>query len=190
MIEKLFSFNLFCSLAVCGVLFSFPREIAALLSPNPDIAVYIRLLAPVVPVMYLDTAVDCILKGLDEQVAVMRYNVADAALSMLSVYLLLPVMGIKGYILVILLSEVFNFSLSVGRLCKVSRFPFDLYERLGKPLLCICISTLTVKLLLRAGFLPAGGFGRAAAAVLCSVGGYLLLLRLSGYRAAPDGAQA
>ena len=31
LIERLLSFNLFCSLAVCGVLFSFPRELAALI---------------------------------------------------------------------------------------------------------------------------------------------------------------
>ncbi len=188
LMERLISFNLLCSLGVCGVLFSFPRQIAAFLSPNPDLAVYIRLLAPVVPVMYLDTAVDCMLKGLDEQVAVMRYNVLDAAGSMLCVYCLLPVWGIKGYLLVIVCSEVFNFSLSLSRLASVSRFPFDLYEKLLKPLCCIGISALSVKLLLRAGVLPSlPGLAGAALPILLSAAGYLALLRLSGYSGRPVG---
>ncbi len=183
LMERLISFNLFCSLAICGILFSFPQQIASFLSPNPDVAVYIRLLAPVVPVMYLDTAVDCMLKGLDEQVAVMRYNVLDAATSMFSVYFLLPVLGIKGYIFVIIFSEVFNFFLSLSRLVKVSRFSFDLYEKLFKPLCCISISVLLVKLLFRSGVLPSiNGVLGAAMPIVLSSAGYLLLLRLTDYQ--------
>ena len=101
--------------------------------------------------MYLDTAVDCMLKGMDEQLSVMRYNVVDAALSMALVYILLPIMGIKGYILVICLSEVFNFSLSLGRLIKVTKFELDLTERVVKPILCIAISVLATKIMSHAG---------------------------------------
>ena len=147
----MFSLNLFCSLGICGALFAFANEIGTALSPNPDVGVYIRLLAPVIPIMYLDTAVDCMLKGMDEQLSVMRYNVVDAALSMALVYILLPIMGIKGYILVICLSEVFNFSLSLGRLIKVTKFELDLTERVVKPILCIAISVLATKIMSHAG---------------------------------------
>ena len=92
----------------------------------------------------------------DEQLSVMRYNVADAAISMVLVYLLLPVLGIKGYILVIVLSEVFNFSLSLGRLIRVAKFEVDITERVVKPLLCAAISVLAARILSRAG-LPLPG---------------------------------
>lgn len=181
LIQRMFALNLCCSIGVCGVLFAFSHEIGAAVSQNPDVGVYIRLLAPVVPVMYLDTAVDCMLKGMDEQLAVMRYNVADAAISMVLVYLLLPVLGIKGYILVIVLSEVFNFSLSLGRLIRVAKFEVDITERVVKPLLCAAISVLAARILSRAGLpLPGSPIGFALLLALVSAGCYLLLLHLAG----------
>ena len=181
LIERMFSLNLFCSLGICGALFAFANEIGAALSPNPDVGVYIRLLAPVIPIMYLDTAVDCMLKGMDEQLSVMRYNVVDAALSMALVYILLPIMGIKGYILVICLSEVFNFSLSLGRLIKVTKFELDLTERVVKPILCIAISVLATKIMSHAGlFSDATVLLGACAPVAAAAVLYLLLARLCG----------
>ncbi len=181
LIERMFSLNLFCSLGICGALFAFANEIGAALSPNPDVGVYIRLLAPVIPIMYLDTAVDCMLKGMDEQLSVMRYNVVDAALSMALVYILLPIMGIKGYILVICLSEVFNFSLSLGRLIKVTKFELDLTERVVKPILCIAISVLATKIMSHAGlFSDATVLLGACAPVAAAAVLYLLLTRLCG----------
>lgn len=181
LIQRMFALNLCCSIGVCGVLFAFSHEIGAAVSQNPDVGVYIRLLAPVIPVMYLDTAVDCMLKGMDEQLSVMRYNVADAAISMVLVYLLLPVLGIKGYILVIVLSEVFNFSLSLGRLIRVAKFEVDITERVVKPLLCAAISVLAARILSRAGLpVPGSPIGFALLLALVSAGCYLLLLHLAG----------
>ena len=181
LIQRMFALNLCCSIGVCGVLFAFSHEIGAAVSQNPDVGVYIRLLAPVIPVMYLDTAVDCMLKGMDEQLSVMRYNVADAAISMVLVYLLLPVLGIKGYILVIVLSEVFNFSLSLGRLIRVAKFEVDITERVVKPMLCAAISVLAARILSRAGLpLPGSPIGFALLLALVSTGCYLLLLHLAG----------
>lgn len=181
LIQRMFALNLCCSIGVCGVLFAFSHEIGAAVSQNPDVGVYIRLLAPVIPVMYLDTAVDCMLKGMDEQLSVMRYNVADAAISMVLVYLLLPVLGIKGYILVIVLSEVFNFSLSLGRLIRVAKFEVDITERVVKPLLCAAISVLAARILSPAGLpLPGSPIGFALLLALVSTGCYLLLLHLAG----------
>ena len=111
----------------------------------------------------------------------MRYNVADAAISMVLVYLLLPVFGIKGYILVIVLSEVFNFSLSLGRLIRVAKFEVDLIERVVKPLLCAAIAVLAARVLSRAGLpLPGSPIGAALLPVLVSAVCYLLLLHLVG----------
>ena len=40
---------------------------------------YIRILSPLVPVMYTDTVTDGMLKGLDQQIQSMRYNIIDSA---------------------------------------------------------------------------------------------------------------
>lgn len=181
MVKRMFSLNLTVSLGVCGVLFCFASELGAAVSQNPDVGIYIRLLAPVVPIMYLDTAVDSMLKGLDEQVSVMRYNVYDALLSLLIVWFILPVLGIKGYILMIVLSEVFNFALSFRRLVMVTQFRLDMIEQCVKPLLCSATSCICAHTLLLTGlFQMPTPFLTASACILATSVIYLLLLVFSG----------
>lgn len=157
MVQKMMTLNLTVSLCVCGILFSFSTELGRAVSHNPDVGIYIRLLAPVAPIMYLDTAVDCMLKGLDEQIAVMRYNVYDALVSLAMVWVFLPIMGIKGYILMVCLSELFNFALSFHRLIVVTNFRPDPIELVARPLLCAAIASILVHTAYMAGWLPGGG---------------------------------
>ena len=101
----------------CGaVLVTCSDSLGRMLYQSPTVGAYICALAPVLPLMFLDHMTDCMLKGLGEQVWTMWVNIIDAVASILLVMLLLPTMGARGYILVILLAEAFNFSLSFGRL--------------------------------------------------------------------------
>ena len=70
--------------------------------------------------MYLDTAVDSILKGMGEQVYCMKVNIADSAGGLLLVLLLTPAMGIYGYLLTVWICELGNLAASIYRLIKVS----------------------------------------------------------------------
>jgi len=70
--------------------------------------------------MYLDTAVDALLKGLGEQVYIMKVNMADSACGLLLVLLLTPVLGIYGYILCIWICETGNLWASIARLSKIT----------------------------------------------------------------------
>ena len=124
---RTFSLTLLFSFGCCAVLFSCAAPFGELLFHSETAGRYIRLLAPVVPVMFLDHMTDAILKGLGEQVAVMWINIADAALSVVLTLLLLPPLGVPGFILLIVLTEVFNFALSFARLRRTTgrvRLPF------------------------------------------------------------------
>lgn len=81
---------------------------------------YIRLFSLIVPVMYLDMLTDGCLKGLGEMMFCMIVNIADAGLSALMVWLLLPRWGLPAYIATICFTEAFNFALSLWRLRRVS----------------------------------------------------------------------
>lgn len=109
----------------CAVLLSVGAdEVGWLLYRNADACRYIRLLAPLIPVMYADSVVDAHLKGLGHQVYSMGVNITDAAVSVLAVWLLLPRFGADGYIYVIYCTEVLNFALSAAKLlCIVSFRP-------------------------------------------------------------------
>lgn len=103
-----------CAVGVFLFLFAMPLGHAVYHSAEAGRA--IRLLAPLVPVAYLDMSVDGCLKGLGEQVWCMGVNVLDSVLGLLLMALLLPRYALTGYVIVLYSTELFNFLLSAGRL--------------------------------------------------------------------------
>ena len=63
--------------------------------------------------MYVDSVVDGMLKGLDQQLFAFRCNLADSLLRVAAVAVLLPLWGMAGYAAVLFFSEIFNASLSI-----------------------------------------------------------------------------
>lgn len=122
MLERLYRLGLFFSMAVAGACFFFAHPLGELIYSEPAAGQYIRLLAPLVPIMYMDTLVDGMLKGVGEYRANMRYNIIDAATGLLLVWLLLPRYGVAGYLFSISATELLNFALSAARLTRVTVF--------------------------------------------------------------------
>ena len=183
-VTAIFRGTLIFAVGVSGIMLCFSYEIGTVIGKGTEAAEYLRLLAPLIPVMYLDTAADSILKGHGEQVYCMRVNILDSLLSVLLVWLLLPSLGIKGYILVIYIAELINASLSIARLLKVTDMKPALLKILFVPLFSIIGATAFVRLL--ASFSAQFAFPRFEGAsalilhVLFSVVSYLLLLFLLG----------
>lgn len=86
---------------------------------SDEAVLYIRILSPLVPIMYTDMVTDGMLKGLDQQVHSMNYNMIDSALCVILVAALLPKYSVKGYIFILYFSEILNFYLSLRRLLTV-----------------------------------------------------------------------
>ena len=117
-------FSGFFSLAVSAFLFFCAEPIGMLFYHSGEAGSAIRLLAPLVPIAYLDISVDGCLKGLGEQLWCMGVNVADSLLGLLLMRLLLPRYALTGYVLVLYATELFNFALSAGRLAfRLSSLP-------------------------------------------------------------------
>lgn len=87
----------------------FGEELGSCLYSSSEAGSFIRLLAPLVPLMYLDHVTDAMLKGIGLQFYSMVVNIADSLLSILLVMLLLPRFGAVGYVYVIMIAEAFNF---------------------------------------------------------------------------------
>ena len=108
--------GLWYSLAAASIFLIFSKAIGESFFHNSAAGVYISLLAPLVPVMYTDMVVDGCLKGLGQQVWYMWINLLDGILGLVLMILLLPRMGIRGYLWILYLTELFNFTLSLLRL--------------------------------------------------------------------------
>lgn len=165
------------TLGVSGIMLCFAKPLGSLLYPgSPDTATFIALMSPLIPVMYLDTMTDVMLKGIGEQFYSMVVNIADALLSVILVVILLPRLGIYGYVLVIYIGELLNFALSICRLIAVGHVRPDLVNWLVKPTMAIIGATSLTRLIVMlcdAEFTAAG----LTWAIICCVFVYLLLLR-------------
>ena len=142
--SKVLRYTLLFSTAVTGIFLYFSDELGQLLYHREDVGSMLALLAPLAPLLYLDNVADAMLKGLDQQVSVLRYSIADSSLSILLLFLLLPLYGVKGYVIVLYASTFLNAALSIARLAKVTCISADPILWVGKPVCSIVLSAAAV----------------------------------------------
>ena len=136
-IHKLFKITLCFSI---GILMYFGNEIGYLVYNHFEAGHYIKLIAPLIPLIYLDNVIDNILKGLGKQVSVMICNIFDMVISISFIYFLLPNTGATGYIIVMYISEILNYIISVNTLFKTANIHFKYFEWVIFPVICIALS--------------------------------------------------
>ena len=122
LIEKSLYTTLVFSIGASGIMFFFAEEIGMAVYKSPEAAYFLKMIAPLAAVMYADGVVDAVLKGLNQQVYSMGYNIADSAIAIVLMMFLLPAKGIDGYIIIIYVTEMVNAFLSINRLLHVSDF--------------------------------------------------------------------
>ncbi len=149
-VTKILRYSLMYSIGTAGIITCFSYEISLVFFGNPEAHQYIKLFAPLITIMYLDGAIDSVLKGLNEQLHSMKINIADAFLSVLLVYTLIPILGVKGYIIAIFVCEIFNCCMSMLRLIKICSPNFSVSKFIFKPLVYIIVSTTTTTLFFKA----------------------------------------
>lgn len=137
-------------LAVGSVLFSLARPLGELLYHEPDAGTYLRLYAPLVPLLYTDIVTDAVCKGLGHQDANARYNLLTSFLDVAFLWYLLPRLGLGGYFLSFAVTHLVNFLLSFRRLVLVSGIRMEL-----SPVLRAAVCTVAAAL--AAELLPQGG---------------------------------
>lgn len=127
--------------------YSFSDLISNTIYSNEQCSEYIRVLSVLIPVMYCDTVTDGILKGLDQQSASMRYNIIDSALCVMLVYMLIPRYSTSGYIFILFLSEILNFTLSISRLIRTAELRINPINDIIKPAISALIGCGVLKII-------------------------------------------
>ncbi len=92
------------------------RPLGDLLYGDDTVGLLLQILGPLTPVMYLDSVATGMLKGINEQVHSLWYSVADSAVRITLIWLLLPRFGITGFLFVMLVSNLLTCILSTHRL--------------------------------------------------------------------------
>ncbi len=115
------------SILISILFFLFSNNISFKIFQNLECGKYIKILSPLILFMYLDNIIDNMLKGLNKQFEVMFCNILDLILTICILYFLLPNFGVTGYLLAIVISEVFNFIISYLQLYKAIGFKMSYF---------------------------------------------------------------
>ena len=140
MATKILHFSFIFSLMAMGIFIFYANSLGNIIYQNQDAGFYIKILAPIIPLAYMDSIVDGMLKGLNQQVHYLAYNIFDSVTRVILTFTLIPVFGIKGLIFTMFTGTIINTSLSVWRLIKVANIKFNLINWIIKPLAAIFVS--------------------------------------------------
>ena len=121
--------------------------------------------------LFFATSANQLGKGLGEQLASMKYNIIDSAISVFLVYTLLPKMGVGGYIVCVFITELVNDVLSLSRLITVTNVKIPVFRAVVSPLLSIIGACAATHLFLKA--LPFT-FAHLAVETVCGI--FIMLL--------------
>jgi len=135
-VTRVFTLGVLSSVCVMSIFFRYSKELGIAIFSSLEAGNYIRILAPIIPVMYMDSIVDGMLKGINEQVSSMRYNIFESSLGAVLIYFLLPKYAIAGYLFTIFLTRTINFCLSLYRMIKVLKVNID-YNIIIKSVFCM-----------------------------------------------------
>ena len=104
------------SLCAGGMLYAGAGALGKLLYRSEAAGAALRLYAPLVPILYMDSVVDAMCKGLGQQSANARYNLLTSLLDVVFLWTLLPRFGMNGYFFSFAATHLLNFALSLRRL--------------------------------------------------------------------------
>lgn len=145
---RILTLSLFFSIGVSGIMIFLSNDIGMTFYNSKEACIYIRTLAPLIPIMYIDSAVDAILKGMGHQIYSMNVNIIDALTSCIFALLLIPRLGIYGYIISIYATECMNTILSIIKMMSITKAKFKPIHQIVLPCVCIIGSTLISKFIL------------------------------------------
>lgn len=145
------------SILVAGIFVCFSDRLGQAIYGSAECGYLMKIMAPLVPLIYLDIIADDLLKGLGEQVSFLKYSTADAVIRIVLIYFLLPLKGLDGLIFVLYVSNMIDTVLSLRRLLVTTGLRMKIGDWIVKPILCIAASGTAVIFLLDAagkGILP------------------------------------
>ncbi|NLO88212.1 MAG: oligosaccharide flippase family protein [Firmicutes bacterium] len=176
-LTRVFNLGTLASLFIMGIFFRYSRHLGLLIYRSGEAGLYLRVLAPLVIVIYVDSIVDAMLKGIGQQVSSMGFNILESGLSAVLLYVLLPRYAVGGYIFTIFAARMLNFILSLFRLLKVTGFKPDMVM-IGKAMFSLFNAVVITNLLLQELSLEHFPFAALALHIACAGLIYYFLLRV------------
>ncbi len=149
LIERVLLLTLVLSVLAGGLFTQFSKEIGLVLYKSGEIGFYLHVLGPLMPLMYLESMVDGILKGLGEQLSSFRYAAIDSVMRIVLIAVLVPRLGMKGFLFVMILSNLLTSLLNFARLLRVTGLSVRWMRWVVKPVVSFALAGAACRLLVR-----------------------------------------
>lgn len=108
--------------ACAGIIFLTADGLCGAIYHTGAPAPYLKAFALLIPMLYADSLIDAMTKGLGQQTACVRYNILTSAMDVGLLFVLLPRFGLHGYFCSFFVTHFINFCLSLRRLLRVSGY--------------------------------------------------------------------
>ena len=111
----------------------------------------VRLLAPLVPLMYIDSVSDALLKSLDKQLVTFKHSLFDSLGRIALILFLLPGFGMTGFIAIMYASNILTSLLNLIKLMRVSGARISLLKQIILPTFTAVTGGLIARFMLGLG---------------------------------------
>ena len=176
-VEKSLRITLLSSILIGAVFTVFSRELGLLLYGSTEVGVYLRVLAPLTPIMYTESIVDGMLKGLNQQNSSLKYSVADSALRIVLIFLLVPYRGMGAFLFIMVISNLMTSFLNTHRLLKVTGMSIEWSRWVIRPLLGACAAAAFSLIVTHLPLISSiSGIWLTVLGILCLCGVYTALM--------------
>lgn len=174
--SKVFQMTSAVSLLFCGLFASLAKDLGLAVYGSEQTGTLLLLLAPLVPLIYMDFITDAMLNALNCQVKTLKINILDYAIRICLVLLLLPKFGFWAYIPIFYFSTLLNAFLSIRALITRSGSRLELVNWVLKPLLCALVSGGAATLVFRLAAPAGGGWALIILKILLTTALYAALI--------------
>jgi stage V sporulation protein B len=182
--EKVITLTFVSSFLMAGLFFILSQQLGILIYGQSEVGFLLRALSPLVPLMYIDSVCDGMLKGLDKQSFVFRLSVFDSASRIGLITIFVPALGMRGFIIVMVISNLLTAVWRVVKVVKIAELPFNAQKWILKPFIFAVFSCLPSNIL--CGSLHLGDLGQVLLSVSVSGLLYVALVFIGGCVSSDD----
>lgn len=140
--SKTLQFTIISSILIGGLFFTFAYEISEVIYKNTQVGHIIKMLAPIIPFMYIESMITGLLQGLNEQMSSLKYIITDSILRICLVFFLVPTQGLNGFLYVMIISNICTSCANLKRLLTVTNVKIDFKNWILKPLASLTVGNV------------------------------------------------
>jgi stage V sporulation protein B len=178
-VEKSLTFTAIVGIGTAGLFLTLPYELGKVIYNQPELGSLLRPLGIICPFIYMQVTLSGVLNGLGKQLYIFTVNLISSLFNICVIYALVPIYGIKAFLLGWFLSTVVTTILSFGITACCIRLKLYINNILLKPIAAAAIACITLRIYTLQKAIALTSVASLVCAVLFIGGIYLILILLS-----------